>query len=82
MVLSVDDMLLTVPTNKCRKWFEQAIGKHFTLAEQHDQVFYLDMMIEKDGKGNVTVNQHGFLDNILKKVWMNRVCISKMYYKA
>jgi hypothetical protein len=69
MILSVhvDDMLLTAPTKQCRKWFEQAIGKYFTLAEQHDQVSYLGMMIKKDGKGNVTVNQHGFLDNILKK---------------
>jgi hypothetical protein len=69
MILSVhvDDMLLTAPTKQCRKRFEQAIGKHFTLVEQHDQVSNLGMMIEKDGKGNVTVNQHGFLDNILKK---------------
>ena len=63
----VDDMLLTAPNKKWQQWFEQAMGKYFTLVAQHNQVSYLGMMIKKDKKGNVTVNQHGFLDNILKK---------------
>ena len=69
MILSVhiDDMLLTAPNKKCQQWFEQAMSEHFTLVAQHDQVSYLGMMIKRDKKGNVIVNQHGFLDNILKK---------------
>ena len=64
MMLSVhvDDMLLTAPNKKYQQWFEETMSKHFTLVTQHDQVSYLGMMIKKDKKGNVTVNQHGFLE--------------------
>jgi hypothetical protein len=70
MILSVhvDDMLLTSPNEHLRQWFEESMGKHFTLVHQRDEVSYLGMMIRRDKKtGSILVNQTGFLQNILKK---------------
>jgi hypothetical protein len=70
LILSVhvDDMLLTSPNLKWRKWFEDNVQKHFTIVKQHDKVSYLGMSINQDPRtGNVEVNQHGFISSLIRK---------------
>jgi hypothetical protein len=70
MILSahVDDMLLTSPNIKWRKWFEKQMEKYFTLVKQYGNVSYLGISIKQDPRtGNIDLNQHGFITSLIKK---------------
>jgi hypothetical protein len=67
LAVHVDDMLLTSPNKRLQKWFEKELGKDLELMTQHNEVSYLGMTIKKLPDGSVTLSQHGYLSNILKK---------------
>jgi hypothetical protein len=66
--LHVDDMLLSAPTIKWRKWFEESISKSFDLVSQYDNVSYLGMNIEYSKETqSLKLNQSGYVKDIIKK---------------
>jgi hypothetical protein len=70
IILSVhiDDMLLTAPNKRWRAWFEEKLEKFFTLKKQYNDLSYLGLSINRNRRdGSISLNQHGYLDNILTK---------------
>jgi hypothetical protein len=66
MSVHVDDIFLLSPTNDFRARFEKAMSKDFILDVQHDQLSYLNMSFKRD-KDGISVSQHGYVNNLLKK---------------
>jgi hypothetical protein len=62
----VDDILLSSPNSKARKWFEVEMEKKFEITKQIGDVFYLGMNIKRTDDG-YTVDQHAYIDTVLKK---------------
>ena len=65
--IHVDDMLVVAPNKTQLNLFEKDINKNFQLVCQYNNVSYLGMSIKRLKNGDITVNQEGFIKDILKK---------------
>lgn len=63
----VDDLFLTSPNRKWQRWFEQLMEKKYELVKQYDEVSYLGMSVKRKKNGDITVDQIGYLKNLLLK---------------
>jgi hypothetical protein len=62
----VDDMLIAAPSIKDQQWFEDTFMSKYELTGQHELLSYIGMSIRRC-KNEITVNQRGYIDNMVKK---------------
>ncbi|HND47413.1 MAG TPA: Ty1/Copia family ribonuclease HI, partial [Anaerolineales bacterium] len=70
----VDDSLSLCPCAEARRYFEEGLKSQFEIKEQHgNELSYLGMLIVRNPRtGVISVNQKGFIDDLLKKHPVNK----------
>ena len=63
----VDDILVSSPSKRQQKWFEGCLEERFEIVRQYNNISYLGMQISKRDNGSITVDQAGYINDILKK---------------
>jgi len=65
----VDDLLVSSPSAKCRKWFEDELRKvNFDITTQYENISYLGMQIEyQKQEAVIKVSQIGYAKDIVDK---------------
>ena len=58
-----DDILITCLRQQYRDWFESSLEEHYRLVKQHDEVFYLGMVVSRKKIGDVRrINLNSFIN--------------------
>jgi hypothetical protein len=65
--IHVDDLLLTSPSARARREFEDWLSKQFQINIQRDNVSYLGMSITRTQSGAISVRQPGYIQSLLER---------------
>ena len=65
--MHVDDLLMTFPTLKDRKYIEAVIRRHFEITTQYDDITYLGIFIKRNrAQRTVHIDQEGFTRKLVE----------------